>query len=169
MKFIMLVGCSGSGKSTLAADLARRDEALVVISSDAILEERAQSEGIGYAEAYDLYKDEAMDVTLQIAEEAFSRGLNVVWDQTNLLRGVRAFRLDMVPDEYDRIAVVFEAGLEALLARVAMRTEAGGRHISEEVIAAQLESFTMPDYDEGFDRIIVQKVGEPRKDTAPAL
>lgn len=159
MKFMMFVGCSGSGKSTLARELVAKHENILVISSDAILEDLAAAEQLSYQEAFALYKDHAQDVATQIAINGFENGLDVIWDQTNLPRALRAERLEMVPDSYEKIAVVFDADYATLRHNLDARIEEGGHDVPDFVLRTQLVQFEMPDFDEGFDRIM-KKVAE---------
>ena len=154
MKFLMFVGCSGSGKSTLARELTQANERVVVVSSDAVIEELALAEGLSYQEAFSIYKTHAQDVAVQTALTAFDRGLDVIWDQTNLLRSVRAKRLEMVPDGYEKIAVVFQASYGVLRHNLDARIGAGGHDVPDAALHMQAAQFEMPDFDEGFDRIM---------------
>ncbi|WP_027234159.1 ATP-binding protein [Leisingera caerulea] len=161
MHFIMLIGCSGSGKSTIAEDIRARNPSAVIISSDQIIEDFAQAEGISYQEAYPAQADNARDICEQTAVRAFERGLDVIWDQTNLQRSVREKRLAMVPDGYTKIAVCLHGGLAAHRSRILARASAGGRDIPREVSKRQISDMEMPDFDEGFDRIMAQEVTMP--------
>jgi predicted kinase len=161
VKVIMLVGCSGTGKSTLAEELRAQDPDLSVISFDAILEEIAGETGCTYTEAYPLHRREAERRLSRQVREVLAHGGNVVWDQTNLLRSARARRLALIPDDYERIAVVLEAPFSVLVRRIRDREAAGGRHIPREVLRRQIREMERPDYDEGFDRIILRRIGHP--------
>lgn len=160
MHFIMLIGCSGSGKSTLVADIVRRRPNTVVISSDEIIEDYAREVGISYQEAYPIMKDAARDICLQTAEVAFEQGRNVIWDQTNIKREERRDRLSLVPDSYEKIGVYLVGSRDALRARIESRHASGGRDIPAFVTDQQLADFALPDFDEGFDRLMMQTVGE---------
>lgn len=161
MHFIMMVGCSGSGKSTLVDELRQKNPSVVVISLDTIIDEFAALDGIGRQEAHSHYSDLAQDISIQTATIAFERGLDVVWDGMNLTRRLRAERLDMVPDSYEKIAVTFEASRKALRARIDERNASGGRQVPLAVMERQFMALQAPDYDEGFDRVLIQKVPEP--------
>lgn len=167
MQLIMLIGPSGAGKSTLAAQIAAHDEDAVILSADAVLEDLAEADGITYAQAYEQFYPQALDVVLQTAEEAFSQGKNVIWDQTNLRRSDRIWRLELVPDSYQKTAVQFVANFEDCRARIKARAEAGGRDIPDFVLGKQFEDLDAPDYDEGFDKIIQQVVPKTVPEEAP--
>lgn len=156
MQLIMLIGPSGSGKSTLAAEIAAHDEGVVILSGDSVLEDFAYANEISYAEAYAKFYPQALDVVLQTAEAAFSQGKNVIWDQTNLKRSDRIWRLELVPDSYQKTAVQFVTNFEDCRARIKARAEAGGRDIPDFVLRQQFVDLDAPDYDEGFDRIVQQ-------------
>ena len=171
MQLIMLIGPSGSGKSTLAEDLLCRDPDLVVLSSDRIIEDIAAREGLNYQDAYAKYKDDAARQVNREALKAFSEEKNVVWDQTNLERDARRNRLDMVPDSYDKTAVAFEGDYDVLLNRIQNRRDATGKEIPGFVLRAQMHVYDRPDYDEGFDRIIIEALpaAEPETEMSPDI
>jgi len=169
MQLIMLIGPSGSGKSTLARELANHDEHAVVLSADNVLEDFAYADEISYEEAYENFYHQALDIVLQTAEEAFSRGQNVIWDQTNLKREDRAWRLDLVPDNYTKTAVCFVADFETCQANILNRVATGGRHIPDFVLRQQIVDMCEPDFDEGFDKIVKQVVTVPEADPEPCI
>jgi predicted kinase len=158
-RFTMLCGPAGSGKTTFRTNLLKDAPNTVVISSDDILMEWAEADGISYQEAFLAHREKTNALMEDVASAAFEAGLDVIWDQTHLTREVRRIRLIDVPDNYDRVAVAFSAPEELLKERVKAREERTGKVVPDDVVHLQAETFELPDYDEGFDSIVL--VSEP--------
>ena len=75
---------------------------------------------------------------------------DIVWDQTNLNRKTRAKKLIMIPDYYEKIAVVFPVP-DDLDKRLANRP---GKTIPYHVMKNMIDSFEYPQMDEGFNVIV---------------
>ncbi len=94
----------------------------------------------------------ANEHALATAKDAFAQGRDLVWDQTNLTRKVRAARLRLVPPGYTKIAVLFPTpNKRVLTARLKNRP---GKTIPPEVVASTLER---PSKREGFYRVQTRK------------
>jgi predicted kinase len=158
-RFILLCGPAATGKTTFRNKLVKQNPDAVVISSDDIITEWANADGLSYQEAYQKFKVETPQLMDDIAAEAFAAGREVIWDQTHLTREVRAPKLAMAPDEYERVAVGFTATAEFLKERSRQRFERTGKEIPEFVIDDQVASYEFPDFDEGFDQIV--SISEP--------
>jgi predicted kinase len=158
-RFIMLCGPSASGKSSFRSRLLQEAKDTVVISSDDILMDWAEADGLSYQDAFVAYRDKTDALMEDIASAAFSMGRDIIWDQTHLTRDIRRHKLTEVPDQYDKVAVAFEAPLEMLLERASSREADTGKEVPVAVIRTQAEAYQRPDFDEGFDSIVL--VSEP--------
>lgn len=158
-RFIMLCGPSASGKSTFRSNLLSQSPNAVVISSDDILEGWAEADGITYQEAFLAHRSKTDDLMKDIASEAFDADVDIIWDQTHLTREQRRVRMLDIPDSYDRVAVAFEAPADLLYERARKREALTGKHVPEHIMQGQIDSYELPDFDEGFDSIVV--VSEP--------
>ena len=148
-KFYMLIGVPASGKSTWRAEHAG---AAAVISTDDIIEQTAVASGRTYNEAFKENINFATEIANARAKHAFATGENVVWDQTNLTVKSRKAKLALVPEEYERIAVVFLTPDEAEWQR---RLDRPGKSIPQNILFGMRDSMQFPDPEEGFDRIEV--------------
>lgn len=161
-RFIMLCGPAACGKTTFRANLLEQSPDAIVISSDDILLEWAKADGISYQDAFHQHRIKTDDLMQDIASHAFEDGRDVIWDQTHLTRPVRMGRLEGVPDSYDRVAVAFKVPTSLLLDRAQERARATGKEIPEDILLGQAKAFEVPDYDEGFDQIVL--VTQPGND-----
>ena len=85
------------------------------------------------------------------AKHAFATDEDVIWDQTNLTPKSRKSKLDMVPDHYERIAVVFPTPDEAEWQR---RLDRPGKSIPQHILMGMRDSMKLPTEEEGFHEII---------------
>jgi predicted kinase len=156
-RFILLCGLPGSGKSTYAANfMANTEEPVLLLSSDALLEDMAAEHGVTYQEAYVQWATKAQAEVLSMAEFAISEGIDVVWDQTNLTQAQRAERAaPFFAADYEVIAVAFEAPQSVLKERIAARASAMGKTIPSSVLETMGKTYQRPDENEGFDHIVV--------------
>ena len=148
-KFYMLIGVPASGKSTWRAEHGGDAD---VISTDDIIEQTAQASGRTYNEAFKENIKFATEIANSRAKHAFATGNDVIWDQTNLTPKSRKPKLAMVPDEYEKIAVVFLTPDEAEWQR---RLDRPGKSIPQNILMGMRDSMVFPDPEEGFDRIEV--------------
>ena len=148
-KFYMLIGVPASGKSTWRA--AHGGDA-DVISTDDIIEQTAQASGRTYNEAFKENIKFATEIANARAKHAFATGNDVIWDQTNLTPKSRKPKLAMVPDEYEKIAIVFLTPDEAEWQR---RLDRPGKSIPQNILLGMRDTMVFPDPEEGFDRIEV--------------
>ena len=148
-KLYMLIGVPASGKSTWRA--AHGGNA-AVISTDDIIEQTAVASGRTYNEAFKENIKFATDIATARAKHAFATGEDVIWDQINLTQKSRRSKLAMVPEEYERIAVVFLTPDEEEWQR---RLDRPGKSIPQNILMGMRDSMEFPDPEEGFDRIEV--------------
>jgi predicted kinase len=149
-KFYMLIGVPASGKSTWRKANAGHAE---IISTDDIIEHRAASQGLTYN---DVFKDsikEATELVNRHAYKAFRMNKDVIWDQTNLTAKSRKPKLAYVPDNWEKIAVVFLTPEDAeWRRRLASRP---GKSIPQHILMGMASTMQFPDPEEGFDKIEV--------------
>jgi predicted kinase len=154
-----LVGVPASGKSTW---LAAHPQTGAVVSSDAHVEAEAARRGLTYDQVFSETVQAANAKVLAEAKAALKRGKDLVWDQTNLTRKVRAERLRLVPPGYTKVAVFFPTpSPKTLAARLASRP---GKTIPAEVVAGMAATLEKPSKREGFDR--VQTLKKKKKGSA---
>lgn len=144
---MVFVGPSGSGKSTYAEQLKKIGYAHV--SSD-------------YMRAL-LYGDESIQTNpakvfkfcRELTAFYLNRGINVIFDATNLTRRDRIKLLEDIKEllsgeyEVEYNCNVFTTSIETCIARQDMRS----RKVSKEVIEKQFNKYEKPTIDEGWDSI----------------
>ena len=160
MDIIFLVGLPGSGKSTWRKEFCRRNPSYVVISSDDLLEKWARERGQSYREVWLSSVKETAKYNFADLTKALAEKRDIIIDRTNLVpRGsepdplppaaprIRLERqniLDLVPDGYRRIALVFEAPAEVIEARRQKRILDGEKTVPAEVIDIMRASYVPP-------------------------
>lgn len=154
-KFIMMVGAPCSGKSTWIANfIASSSDEWEVVSTDAIFEAYALSEGITYTEAFNSlpFKKVQSKFNLQV-RQGFNKNLNIIHDQTNMTVNSRRKKLCQVPKSYDRSVVAFEIDRGELMRRSEKRLAETGKTIPVKVVDDMIESYVRPIKSEGFKNI----------------
>ena len=166
MEIIFLIGLSGTGKTTWRERFCRDNPSWVVISTDDFLEERVRESGIAYSEAFKTFYPRAAEAALAKLKEALANGRDIIIDRTNLVNRnpnpdpsyanqvnlERQAILDLVPKEYRRVAVMFEASAEAIEER-RVRRQATGKQVPAEAITF-MRSCYQPPTDAEFDLIV---------------
>jgi len=150
----MLIGVPASGKSTWIAQHSVFDWSnTVVISTDAIIDRRAESQGKTYSE---VFSKEIKSATAEMHDKlrvAIKTDRDIIWDQTNVTAKSRASKLAQVPDTYTKVAVFFATPEPAeLQRRLASRP---GKTIPAHIVQGMASQLEPPTEAEGFDRIIV--------------
>lgn len=149
-KLYMLIGVPASGKSTWVEKY--KGDALV-ISSDDLIEAYAAEQGKTYNEVFKEQIKIATKIMLEHAEAAFAADQDVIWDQTNLTAKGRAAKLNIVPEHYEKVAMVFSVpGREEWLRRLDSRP---GKTIPRNILEGMLSTQQMPTEEEGFHDIVV--------------
>ena len=147
----MLIGVPGSGKSTWVR--SNVDPRAIIASSDDYIEAMASREGKTYSEVFDQHIKAANQHVATTVAAAISKGADIVWDQTNLNAKSRKPKLATIPDEYEKIAVVFPTPSDdEWKKRLDSRP---GKTIPSNILLGMKSSVQMPTADEGFDEVIV--------------
>lgn len=148
-KFYMLIGVPAAGKSTWRE---RHAHDAVIVSTDDIIDQTAAAQKATYN---DVFKDNikfATQLAMNRAKEAFEAGKDVVWDQTNVTKRSRASKLQMVPKDYEKIAVFFPTPHPDVHdKRLASRP---GKSIPDHILQGMIDMLEPPTKSEGFDQII---------------
>jgi predicted kinase len=154
---IVMVGLPGSGKSTwINSMLESTDSEYVVVSSDNVIEQLAEVAGLDYNSGFDKFIGKATGIMKQNFREAVNKGKNIIWDQTNMSQKKRRGILKQVPDDYFKVAVVFELTEEELKNRLEQRRLDNGKTIPWGVVKNMANAYSPPTEAEGFDEIVFQ-------------
>lgn len=157
-KIYVLVGMVGSGKSTWVKNfLSRTDDEYVIVSSDNHIEDMSAKAGLTYDQGFQKFVGAATGAMKSDAKNAFKNGKNVIWDQTNLSAKKRRGILNQVPDNYEKIAVVFSASDKDIENRLSKRSKEQGKTIPKNVVDSMYSSYEPPQKSEGFDKILQVK------------
>ena len=157
--FWMTVGTPASGKSTWIREEVNARNLYpnpIVLSSDGIIEELCQAEGLTYDEGFSKYIKRATAEFFQLLTVNLSLGKNVMVDRTNLTRTSRKKILDLVPEDYKKVAIVFYCDPDIQDERLLSRP---GKTIPPHVIKSMRGSYEPPELDEGFDSITYVTTG----------
>jgi len=153
---IMLIGVPGSGKSTYIDKLKAQspDRDYVVLSTDDVLELLGSEQGWDYKQAYEnipFKKVQAIFNTNFL--QAVKDRKDIIIDQTNLTVKSRARKLNKLPEEYKKIAVVFNIDTVEMKKRLDKRAAEGGKSIPQHVLDNMIGYYVPPSRSE-FDEII---------------
>jgi hypothetical protein len=107
----------------------------------------------------DTIKDAGIHLTNTV-NDAIDSNLDIIWDQTNVTVNSRKRKIAMIPDNYEKIAIVFlPPDIAELYQRLKNRP---GKSIPQRVVLQMLDDFQIPTKDEGFDDIRIINAGEPQ-------
>jgi predicted kinase len=143
----MMVGIPGSGKSTFAKTLKGK-----YVSRDEVRFKLLQDGDDYFAKEGEVFQKFIYEI-----EEGLSRCSDVIVDATHLNKGSRYKLLSKVRPERV-VAIVMDTSLDVCLQRNAQRS--GRALVPEDVIRDMYQHMTIPNYDEGFDAIIMIKGGD---------
>ncbi|AMO44164.1 hypothetical protein vBRpoSV10_107 [Ruegeria phage vB_RpoS-V10] len=149
--FAMMVGLPGSGKSTYAMAVLEQNPEMVYISTDALVQERADALGLTYDDVWPDYIAEATKLCNEAFAAARKAGAPILWDQTNLGVKKRRGLLSQVPKSYTTVALYFEVDEELRQQRIANRP---GKTIPEHIDRSMVASYVRPSHEEGFDMLV---------------
>ena len=144
-KLIMMCGLPGSGKTTYAKLLAANRGDAIHLSSDAIRKELYGDESVqgNSDEVFSLMHDRMLN--------ALNRGVDVVYDTTNITRKSRKLTLDLCPTFVRKECCVVWDDIEECIQKDSQRD----RTVGKEVIDRMAKAFQAPYYDEGFEYVAV--------------
>lgn len=149
----MLCGVPGSGKSTFVDNYCARyceDSKYMILSTDDIIQDIADRHELTYNEVFgDITYAFAERMMYKLAEIAFNKVDEVIWDQTNLNPKTRRRKLEVVPKDWLKLAIWFKIP-DDLDDRLSSRP---GKVIPKKVIDSMKKTFTVPSFGEGFDAI----------------
>lgn len=164
--FIMPVGLPGCGKSTWIRafiEKTRNDENWVIIGTDTILNEWGLRDGlvldngnVDYRLAIQTIKSKDVERELKVRiRKAVIEEKNIIFDQTNMAPKARGRRLRLIPDDYQKEAVVFVVPDNILKERLNSpeRIVEHNKFIPEFVIKSMTNSYVTPSKAEGFSKI----------------
>jgi len=149
----MMIGVPGSGKSTWIAQQNFDWNKTMVLSTDAYIDRRAAASGKTYSEVFqDAIKAATAEMNGNL-KHALSKGMDIVWDQTNLTAKARKGKLDQIPETYRKVAVFFTTpDKDEHKRRLDARP---GKTIPPNVLMGMASQLQRPTAAEGFDEIIV--------------
>lgn len=154
-KLIMLCGIPTSGKSTFVEWYLKNVDTpsfitTVVVSSDYFIEVFAKSRNLTYDDVFQEYVGKANELMFSLKDFAVREGRSIIWDQTNLNPKTRKYKLNSVPEDYEKIAVYFEVDQETIRQRNQNRP---GKTIPDGVLISMQQSFVIPTVEEGFSSV----------------
>lgn len=150
-ELIVLVGCPGSGKTTLVKQLLQEGD--VYVSRDEVRFSLVRENEEYFSRENEVYK-----TFVQKIQEGLDKGGKVYADATHLnaaSRGKLLRRLSGLKDTYVT-ALVVKTSLKTCLERNSQRK--GRAAVSESVVRSMHRSFTVPTFEEGFDKINIREV-----------
>ena len=150
----VLVGLPGVGKSTMRDRFVGPN--IHVFSTDDFMDMKAKEENTTYDEAYNKYLWTAEKECKKEIPDAFGRGDDIVWDQTNMSSGKRVKIIAWMKSHKYRVEClcILNPETEAEIGEWNRRLDSRpGKNISQEVIDSMLEKYELPTMEEGFDQI----------------
>lgn len=162
--YYAFVGLPASGKSTFRDHLTKNfriaQRPYVICSSDDIIDDIAKERGETYDQVFDVAAPIAKKRMEGQRDIALMTNIDIFHDQPNLSVKKRKEWLSMIPDTWEKIALVFEVLPERKAVwnnRLAARP---GKTISQHVLFNMEKSYVVPTEAEGFDAVIfIQNFG----------
>lgn len=149
-KITFLIGPPCSGKSTW---IKNNDTTSVVVSTDDLISWYASKVGKTYDHVFASGLFNSFNkIFIQMIKDYSSENKDIIVDRTNLTTKGRAKILSLVPENYEKHAVVFNTPLKVLLERNKIRAQETGKTIPEFVIKNMSNSRQDPTTEE-FDVI----------------
>jgi predicted kinase len=153
-KLYMLIGLPYSGKSTwLRKQIASRiNPGFTVLDTDSHIEGIAKEQGLSYGDIFNSTIKYSEKLMYSKLAQAIANNFDIYWDQTNLTARSRAKKLAKIPDNYEKIAVVFgEPNPVELIHRIGKRND---KVIPKNVVDNMRYTYENPTQSEGFTKIL---------------
>ncbi len=161
-KIMIMVGPPGSGKDTYAIKYIkdRPGGNWTLISSDRKLYEIGCREGLVDKEGRVLYVDvisnplfyeEAIASAYKEMKQAIAEGKNIILSRTFTTEAERAQVLKLIPQNYEKTAVIMKTPVEMIRERLKTSPKA----VPYGPIADRIRRFEPVNYEEGFDKIAI--------------
>lgn len=152
--FTMLIGLSGSGKSTYAKEYIKTRSGTVVISSDDIRQEL-------WGDANDQQNpSQVFDEMFIRTVAAMKKGMNVIYDATNLVAKTRKATLTRLRQTLNQDFIAVADVIVCSLSECKRRQGERDRKVPDEVIDRMVRQFQTPWYNEGWDTINIISCGK---------
>jgi len=148
--FYMMIGLPGSGKSTWVKENIF-DTRVKIFSTDNLIEEAAKRAGLTYNEVFEDNIEEATKTFFSGIRDAVAKGEDILVDRTNLTRKSRKKILDMIPDDYTKVAVLVKC--DNLFLHEHRLMNRPGKNIPSNVIDNMRRTFEEPSIKEDFSSI----------------
>ena len=145
--FIMLVGISGAGKSTIAKEYCSSMKNSIIISSDAI---RAELWG---DERFQHNPKLVFEIMNTRTVENLEKGVSVIYDATNLIAARRSNLIRQIKSYCKQVICLF---IDKSLNECAANQRKRKRQVPYDVMRKQLSQLEVPQYSEGWDKILVR-------------
>lgn len=152
---IVLVGVPLCGKSTFCKEFIEKvDGGVTVISRDQIILDLAGTDD--YNLAYQIIPEkEANSVLRKSLIDSIKTKSKIIIDMTNLTKKRRRILLSYFPKKWNKICIVFNIpNKNEIEFRNSQRKEQEKKLIPIKVIERMIDSYQVPEKEEGFDKVI---------------
>ncbi|MEH6848101.1 ATP-binding protein [Bacillus thuringiensis] len=145
-EFMMLIGIPASGKSSLAKELAEEKNAIIV-SSD------TTREMFNFQDGDEEDNKKVFSAMINAAKAYLEKGLNVIFDATNISRKKRIAILQQLKylKDVKKHAYYVNTAYETAVRSAEVRE----RHVPKGVVKRMFMNLQMPIYEEGWDKITI--------------
>jgi predicted kinase len=159
----VLMGLPGSGKTTWRNRfVAEREGAAHAVARDDVVEKMAGLHGITYAEAWRTFSKTIDKEFRRRLTEAFTLDKDVVVDNTNLTAKARRRIFSRVPEDWEKVGVIFDVPEQCLVDRLLTRAGAGGKRVAPWLVPRMRLDWVPPAPDD-FDRLLIVRPGCDQK------
>jgi predicted kinase len=159
----VLMGLPGSGKTTWRNRfVAECHGAAHAVARDDVVEEVAVLHGVTYREAWTAFSKTIDKEFRRRLTEAFTLGEDVVVDNTNLTAKARRRIFSRVPEDWEKVGVIFDVPEHWLVHRLLARADAGGKRVAPWLVSRMRLVWTPPAPDD-FDQLLIIRPGCDQK------
>lgn len=160
-KCYFLIGLPASGKSTYVKNVILKnydnENQYHIASTDDIIEDIALNTKSNYNT---VFKEVPFSIIQEIFDnklkDAFSKNKDVIWDQTNLSKKSRKKKVSIIPEHYEKIAIVFDIDEEVRKERSIKRDIQEKKHIPNHIVENMKKTADYDVYrDETFHKVII--------------